>query len=293
MVMGKNFIYFAIFYIKHQNSIYKILQFTYSSDNENEDEGTQTKEATDSKPEAANAANSSENGVQDESKKAKRRRKRKAQNSQVAANEESKSETVDAKTSSCDTEETPAKKSKIELTSTVEETPINPELSKKKKNKKKNNSNNHDASKPMESKETVNKKPDIKKKQNPFTANTIQKSTNNANKNTFNKNNAVFQTPNGPNKSKPASKNNPFAKDNTNTNGSLPPLRKNLPKSKPMNGKFKGSDKFKSKFSHKRPFGKSHGKGDGKDISDERLKAYGINPRKFHKKQKYGGNKPQ
>lgn len=50
-------------------------------------------------------------------------------------------------------------------------------------------------------------------------------------------------------------------------------------------------NKLKSKFDNKNnPFtsGKVATDDDGKQISDERLKAYGINPRKFHKKQKYG-----
>ncbi|KAL9911607.1 protein KRI1 homolog isoform 1-T2 [Glossina fuscipes fuscipes] len=50
-------------------------------------------------------------------------------------------------------------------------------------------------------------------------------------------------------------------------------------------------NKLKSKFGNKNntfTSGKAATDEDGKQISDERLKAYGINPRKFHKKQKYG-----
>lgn len=94
--------------------------------------------------------------------------------------------------------------------------------------------------------------------------------------------------------SKPHVKSNPFAKVSKHGNSkegsdNLPPLRKNIPKEKKLSSK--SNAKFKSKFQVRKSFNgkpKTSFNGDSNIISDERLKAYGINPKKFHKKQKYG-----
>lgn len=155
---------------------------------------------------------------------------------------------------------------KVEATSRSVE-----KLSEAKPNKFKNNQQNN--------KETFNKS-------NPFAKNNKNVSTHQSS----NLNKSTHQSSN-PNKS--FAKGNPF---NTNltktTNVSLPPLRQNKPKTKPFNN----NGKFREKFGgNKKTFkGKPSGSGgDGKSISDERLKAYGINPKKFHKKQKYSGSNNQ
>ncbi|XP_037817874.1 protein KRI1 homolog [Lucilia sericata] len=298
----------------------KIFKSLYGegSDNENEEtEPERTKEPTTSNAETA-AANTTADNQPGESKKAKKRRKRKAQNAQAAAQTSAGEETQtnvgikEENTSNAD--ETVAKKAKIEdktkLNETINgqqpaETATEAAKKKKKKNKKKPQSQNQNSAANSEgpqisttSTANTNSNKDNEKVNNPFNKGVAtNKQTNNVETKNFNKNSQKAN--NAPNANKPAAKNNPFAKGSKQLNnstegvGSLPPLRKNIPKTKTFNGKFSTNDKFKSKFQNKKPFNgkpKQNSKGDGKDISDERLKAYGINPRKFHKKQKYGNN---
>ncbi|XP_036337731.1 protein KRI1 homolog [Rhagoletis pomonella] len=78
-------------------------------------------------------------------------------------------------------------------------------------------------------------------------------------------------------------KSNPF-KQNQNKKGSLNAISEK--------NKFAGNKVQKAKYkSNSKKFHKSKSTNSDVNISDDRLKAYGINPKKFHKKQKYG--KPQ
>ncbi|XP_017071192.1 protein KRI1 homolog [Drosophila eugracilis] len=94
--------------------------------------------------------------------------------------------------------------------------------------------------------------------------------------------------------------NNPFNKQNTKPNQKLdlPPIHKNQGDNKKAPRKATGSNPFsKSNPKASAPFptkktnnfkAKNKGNNNPNGITDDRLKAYGINPRKFHKREKYG-----
>lgn len=273
------------------------------SDNENEDLEVENPVANhESKTISENPSKSAAPG---ESKNTKKRRKRKAQNAQAAfqanemgeiqpntnnivENEESVGQSVAKKSKT--QKEAVIKKSNSNITTDRNENMTN---KKKKKKNKFQNQNQFEIAASNE-KSLVSDKTN-----NSFTSNGNNNISNPPRKDPAQKSKNKNAQRNNLNDSKSVSKNNPFAKGPSKFNnsgndgvGTLPPLRKSVHKTKTYNGKFKPNDKFKSKFQNKKTFNgkpKTDSKGDdGKDISDERLKAYGINPRKFHKKQKYG-----
>ncbi|XP_065361488.1 protein KRI1 homolog [Calliphora vicina] len=276
-----------------KRKIFKSLYGDGSDDENEETEKDQTNEQNSTNPDtSATTENTTANIVPGESKKAKKRRKRKAQNAQAGTDNSAAEEKQTNDSNNAENKETgeatAAKKAKIDQVATTDgsanskmTTDTQTDLGKT--NKQKNHSQNVTANKGNKFSNNDNK--------NPFNKGVSHKQTKNTGNKMFNKNNHAQQTNNSPGGSKTASNNNPFAKGSTEDGvGSLPPLRKNIAKTKNVKGNFKSKDnKFKSKFQGKKPFnGKQTSKGDGKDISDDRLKAYGINPRKFHKQQKYG-----
>ncbi|XP_005191953.2 protein KRI1 homolog [Musca domestica] len=292
---------------KNEDLKRKIFKSLYGegSDNEGEDE---VKNETETKSETNpdnNTTSSKTTNETSETIKNKRKRKRKGQNA-AQVSDTTATTTVDntnkdpVKTINASEGEPIEKKAKTEEgsernTSIVKQTDDNPVV-KKKRNKKKKNSQVGDdqVDKSIDNKQQDKPQSHIAKPQHP--KETVKQKNTSANSTPPKKSNNPFSSKNNAqvfqNKNKMAqSKGNPFnSTQNKSTNGTLPPLRQNQKKSKPFNAKF---------GSNKRPFNaKPNGVKDSNDksnnITDERLKAYGINPKKFHKKQKYGGvNKQQ
>ncbi|XP_016997172.2 protein KRI1 homolog [Drosophila takahashii] len=109
----------------------------------------------------------------------------------------------------------------------------------------------------------------------------------------------TFQkTETAPTKTEKSNGNNPFSKPNLKSNHSqkLPPIHKNQGDNKKSPKNATGANPFKkSNQKDSAPFPakktnnfKAKNKGNNNGITDDRLKAYGINPRKFHKREKYG-----
>lgn len=274
---------------------FKNFMISCRSDNENEEaEIDQTKAQDSTNPDtSATTENTTANIVPGESKKAKKRRKRKAQNAQAGTQNNAAEETQTNGSNNVENKETgeatAAKKAKIDQVA-ISKLTTDTKTNVGNTNKHKNQLQNVTANKGNKLSDNTTTKFSNKDNKNPFNKGVAHKQTKNTGNKILNKNNHVQQTNNSASGSKTAPNNNPFAKGSTEDGvGSLPPLRKNIPKTKNVKGNFKSNDKFKSKFQGKKPFnGKPTSKGDGKDISDDRLKAYGINPRKFHKQQKYG-----
>ncbi|KAH8364320.1 hypothetical protein KR084_005889 [Drosophila pseudotakahashii] len=113
-------------------------------------------------------------------------------------------------------------------------------------------------------------------------------------------NNAFKKTETAPTKTKNSNGNNPFSKPNLKPNQGqgLPPIHKHQGDNKKSPKNATGANPFKKsnqKASASFPAKKTNnfkaknkGNNSNSGITDDRLKAYGINPRKFHKREKYG-----
>ncbi|XP_073838407.1 protein KRI1 homolog [Musca autumnalis] len=302
----------------------KIFKSLYGEGSDNEEEEQEVKNKT--KTERNTTKDSIKpNNDTSESKKNKKKRKRKAQNAALASNVTTAAGDAEnlakTATNNTSTEEPLEKKTKIEETTlagvpSTTNTGNDSEVTKKKRNKKKkktqngsvslanekpdtNNGQNYQTSTPKDNQQKAVKEDSAPSKDNqrsnkPIIApakNKPQKQGNNPFNNKSNTQNV------SKNKNLPSMGGNPFnGTPNKSTNETLPPLRQNKKKSKPLNGSFKPKFGGNNKKPFKAKLNKTHNSnGDSTNISDERLKAYGINPKKFHKKQKYGGgaNKQQ
>ncbi|XP_075161308.1 protein KRI1 homolog [Haematobia irritans] len=268
---------------KNEDLKRKIFKSIYGegSDNENEYAEPDIQDSTENVKNNDN--NNTINTEQGESKKAKKRRKRKANKSQSA---ESINNTGITRTSKQFNDESLAKKLKMDEVSNEDEKNVN--LDDKKANRKKNKKNNMlvttekhlNCAVTNSSGGTANDQigkndkqelatpvagnRQISKKGNPFSN---RDKTNQQQTSPTNKSNT---------KVNPFNVNGPQNRTTNLGSSSLPPLRQNKkPNQKPK-------PKFRNEKQH---FNK---KSNSDTISDERLKAYGINPKKFHKKQKYG-----
>lgn len=140
-----------------------------------------------------------------------------------------------------------------------------------------------------------NNKKEPKNVQNGF-----QKPQNQANKSAKTKSNQSFKTTeSAPAKAEKPNGNNPFNKPQSTSQQrqELPPIHKNQGGNKKGPRNANGPNPFKK--SNQKPsapfpakktnnFKAKNKQNNNSGITDDRLKAYGINPRKFHKREKYG-----
>ncbi|XP_037722586.1 protein KRI1 homolog [Drosophila subpulchrella] len=264
---------------KNEDLKRKIFKSLYGEGSDDEDQPAE--ETAETKPDEAPAPTETSQAPTEVLSKSKRKRlKRKAAASAAASSPQLPKEEPKPATEDNQAEENkkkddpPTKKSKTETKSSAQKT----------ENTKPNNAlaNNK--------KEPKNAENGFKKPQNQTPTKPEQ----------TNSSNTIKNAEAAPTKTEKSNGNNPFNKQNgkPNPRQQLPPIHKNQGDNKKSPKNATGANPFKKsnqKASGPFPAKKTNNfKAKNKvnnttnGITDDRLKAYGINPRKFHKREKYG-----